>query len=88
MDPTYKIRNFFLKTAKTFSIIKEQEKTKNKKKLELIKEIEDDLFYMKESAKKMLREDKIKDKQYEKIIQKIKQIKTEIKKTKKEITNL
>jgi hypothetical protein len=88
MDASYKLRSFFLKTTKIFRELKQKENIKNERKLIIIKEIKDDLFFMRESAKKMLKEQKINKIQYEKIKQKMKQIEQEIKKIKSDIINL
>ena len=88
MDPSYKLRDFFIKTAQVFQKLKTQESAKNKQKLALIQELEEDIFYMRESVKKMLNDKKITDLQYEKISKKIKQIEQEIKIIKKRLTNL
>ena len=88
MDPSYKLRSFFINSAKIFQKLKTEEKEKAKKKLELITELEEDIFYMRESVKKMYRDKKINKSVFEKTEQKIKQIDQEIKITKKRLTNL
>jgi hypothetical protein len=85
MDLSYKLRNFFLKTVKTLNELKQKEKLRKEQKLKIIKELEDDLFYIKESAKKLLRENKIKQEQYGLLIQKILKINDEVKKIKKNL---
>jgi hypothetical protein len=85
MNHSYKLRDFFFKTIKATNKIKQQEKIKTHQKTRIIEELEDDLFYLKETAKKMLRKQDITSKDYEKIIQKITNINLEIKKIKKQI---
>ncbi|MFP4567363.1 MAG: hypothetical protein ACLFN8_00310 [Candidatus Woesearchaeota archaeon] len=88
MDASYKLKNFFLKTAKTLNQLKQKEIKKSEKKLQIINEIEEELFYMRESAKKLLREEKITQRIYEKLKNRLKQIEQEIKKIKSDLTNL
>jgi len=87
MDPSYKLRFFFLKTAQKFNKLKEETRIKKERQLVLIKEIEDDLFYLNEAVKKMLKDDKMTKTTSEKILTKITKINQEVKKIKKEITN-
>lgn len=87
MDPSFKLRSFFLKTVDAFDKLHKKEKISNKRKLLLIKDIEDDLFFLKESAKKMVREKKLKEKSYESLMKRIAKINKELKKTKRELTN-
>ncbi|MCC7574302.1 hypothetical protein KO361_01820 [Candidatus Woesearchaeota archaeon] len=87
MDPSYKLRNFFLKTVKTINELKGEEDQTKQKKLKTIKELEDDLFYLKESAKKLLEQKEIQLIQYKKIIQRTQKINSELKKIKTKITN-
>jgi len=87
MDPSYKIRNFFLTTTKKIKELKEQELKNKTKKLRIIKELEEDLFYLKEATKKKIKEKKINENTHEKIKTKIINTELEIRKIKKELTN-
>ncbi len=87
MDASYKLRNFFIKTAKNLNNLKAKKQQELQIKLQIINEIEEDLFYMRESAKKMFREQKIKESVYTKLKEKIKNIEKEIKIIKSDLTN-
>lgn len=87
MDISYKLKNFFVKTAKKIQEIQEQEIQEKQKKLELLKEIDTEIFFLGEKTKKKLKEKIINEEEAEKIIQKIKKIKKIIQTTKKELTN-
>lgn len=87
MDASYKLKNFFIKTAKTMKKLKQEENQKIQKKLQIIKELEEELFYMREAAKKMFREQKIQQPTYEKLKEKLNQINKEIKQIKSDLTN-
>lgn len=80
MDPSYKLRNLFLKTAKAINDLNEKEKVKRQIKIQIIKELEEEIFYLKENLKKQYREKKIKASQFERFLQKIKNLESEIKK--------
>ena len=87
MDPSFNLRVLFLKTAEAFETLQKKERITNARKLILIKDIEDDLFFLKESAKKMLREHKLKERSYELLMKRITKINKELRVMKKELTN-
>lgn len=88
MDPSYNLRNFFLKSVSAFAELQRKESVKLQKKIILAGELEDDLFFLKESVKKMFREHKIKQKHYDLLVKRISMIHLEVKKTKKELISL
>ncbi len=88
MSHTFKAKDFFLRSAVALRVANKQEHARIKKKLLLAKEIEDDLFYLKESAKKLLRQKKLKEKTYYSLIKRISKIKIDLSNTKKSLTSL
>lgn len=88
MDPSFRLRKIFLEIAASHKKITTRQNIKKQQKIILIKEIEEDLFYLQESAKKMLNKKQIKREAYKKLNEKIKKIKTELTITKKELIDL
>ena len=88
MDHSFKLRNLFFKTAKALNDFNKTERIRNQKKLLLINEIEDDLFFLKESVKKVFRDNKLRERTYDLLMNRISKISLELKETKKKLTSL